>query len=88
MKANHREGRQGGYSLERHLGLSLEDKSMAKAYDSGPLSSFHGCNLLSLSRRIIIRCLLESDTALALCLYHLRSSLSHPEVGTLILFYS
>lgn len=62
---------------------------MAKAYDSGPLSSFHGCSLLFLSRRIIIiRCLLESDTALALCIYHLRSSLNYPKVGTLILFFS
>lgn len=37
---------------------------MANAYDSRPLSSFHGCNLLFLSGRIIIiRYLLEMGSA-------------------------
>lgn len=58
-------GHQEATGLEWHLKWSLEDKFMANACDSRPLSSFHGCNLLFLSRRIIIiRYLLESGIEL------------------------
>lgn len=64
MEANHREGNREPINLEWHLELNLEDKSMANAYDSRPLSSFHGCNLRLSRRIIIIRRLLELGIAL------------------------
>lgn len=54
MKANHREPIREPTGLEWHLKLKLEDKSMANAYDSRPPSSFHGCKLLFLTKKIII----------------------------------
>ena len=76
-------------SLEWHLEVNLENKSMANACDSGPLSSSHGCSLLSLSRRVvIIMGSLESGIALRTSHPSPRVVINPTHVGVLILFYS